>query len=147
MLDDKVGELLPALDQALGTSHKMTLVKGGQEAGYATIELMRRTRKAIKPIKIVEAYAALKLPPKPDAAGQHLAADKLWSAFKKGTVKVMADGCRTLAMLWDSAWAEGNGKKIAASELVEIPSTKLRSIYEKQGFLKSVPLNGIDAQL
>jgi hypothetical protein len=147
MLDDKVGELLPALDQALGVNHKMTLVKGGHQAGYATLELMRRTRKAIQPMKIVDAYASLKLPAKPNAAGQHLAADKLWSTFKKGTVKVMADGCRTLAMLWDSAWAEGNGKKIAASELVEITTSKLRSIYEKQTFLKSVPLNSIDAQL
>jgi hypothetical protein len=147
MLDDKVSALLTRLDQALGAKHGMTLVTGGQEAGYAAIELMRRARKTIAPMKIVNAYGALGLPPKPNAAGQHLAADKLWTAFGTKTAKVMADGCKTLAMLWDSAWKEGKGHLIPASALVEVPPKTLRDIYEKQGFLKSVALNNIQPLL
>jgi len=147
MLDDKVGTLLKKLDQELGTKHGMALVSGGQEAGYATIELMRRTRKTIAPIKIVDKYGSLGLPPKTNAAEQHLAADKLWAAFGTGTVKVMADGCKTLAMLWDSAWKEGNGQHIAASALDEVSPKTLRDIYEKQAFLKSVQLDDIQPLL
>lgn len=147
MLDDKVGALLTKLDQALGVKHGMTLVQGGQEAGFATLELMRRARATIKPIDIVNAYGSLGFPAQTNAAQQHEAATKLWSAFGTKTAKVMSDGCKTLAMLWDSAWKEGNGHLIPASTLVEIAPSVLRDIYEKQSFVKSVPLNAIQPEL
>src|SRR5262249_55130268 len=95
MLDDKVGELLTKLSASLGPKHGMPLVQGGQEAGYATIKLMRRARAAIKPMDIVNEYGALNFPPKTNAAQQHAAATKLWAAFGTDTAKVMADGCKT----------------------------------------------------
>ncbi len=147
MLDDKVGELLGKLGHALGTKHGMSLIQGGQEAGYATIELMRRSSATLKPIDIVNAYGKLGFPAKTNAAQQHQAATKLWTAFGTGTAHVMADGCKTLAMLWDSAWKEGKGNQIAATELDEISAATLRDIYEPQTFLKSVPLNDIQNQL
>ncbi len=147
MLDDKVGELLAKLDPALGAKHGMALVQGGQEAGFATLELMRRTRATLKPMDIVNAYGKLGFPATTNAAQQHEAATKLWAAFGTKTAKVMADGCETLAMLWDSAWKEGNGQLVPASSLEEIAASRLRDIYEKQGFVKSVPLNSIQAEL
>lgn len=147
MLDDKVGDLLPALDHALGVTHQMALITGGQAAGFATLELMRRIRKKVAPMKIVDTYGKLGLPPKPNAAQQHTAADKLWSVLHAGTVAVMADGCKTLAMLWDSAWREGHGDQIPPTALVEITPSALQHIYEPQSFLKSVPLDDIHQQL
>jgi hypothetical protein len=38
----------------------MSFVTGGQHAGFATIELMRRSRSRLNPMTIVETYAALK---------------------------------------------------------------------------------------
>ena len=32
--------------------------------------------------------------------------EAMWSALGEKTVECIAEGCRTLAMLWSSAWAE-----------------------------------------
>jgi len=147
MLDDKVDKLLGKLGQSLGAKHGMALIKGGQEAGYATIELMRRARATIKPMDIVNEYGKLNFPAKTNADQQHKAATTLWNAFGTDTARVMADGCKTLAMLWDSAWKEGKGSEIAASALKEISASTLRDTYEPQSFLKSVSLDNIQNEL
>jgi hypothetical protein len=108
---------------------------------------MRRTSVTIKPIDIVNAYGKLGFPAVTNAAQQHEAATKLWKTFGTRTAKVMSDGCRTLAMLWDSAWKEGNGQLVSAGSLGEVSATVLRDIYEQQNFLKSVPLNEIQKQI
>ena len=89
---------------------------------------------------LVEAYIAI-----PDK--RHDASTTLWNQFGEDTVEVMIDGSRTLAMLWDSAWAEGGGDNIAQSKLKKFTSTKLKGIYEDQNFVPSVPLGQIDQYL
>ena len=59
---------------------------------------MQRTFGTIKPIDIVNAFADGK---------------ELWPIFDKATVKVMADGVRTLRAIWKGAWkAPGGDTKI-----------------------------------
>ena len=142
MVDDFAGTLIKDLQKALPSPHTMPTVTGGQEAGYAVIELARRARAGIAPIDLVEAYASIlktKAPKDRSAA--------LWAKFGAKTVDTMADGCRVLAMLWDSAWHEGNGPAIDHSHLKVIGKKELQGIYEKQDFLPSKALGKIDPYL
>lgn len=142
MLDEHVEELLEGIDGALGTSHGMNLLQGGQNAGFATIELMRRTRARIQPIDLVEAYGALVL-----ADERPTAPEVLWNKFKEQTIASMVDGCRTLAMLWESAWTEGIGNHAPPTQLGTKSKSRLKEIYEDCDFLPSKPLGQIDQHL
>jgi hypothetical protein len=142
MLDKNVDDLLAKLPGKLGNGHGMTLVQGGNAAGFAIMELMRRTRKKVKPEDIVKAYTDI-----PSNQRGQKAPAVLWQAFGKNTLTVMADGCNTLAMIWESAWVEGNGQQIPQSSLKAINPTTLRGIYEKQDFLPSVALGQIQQYL
>ena len=139
MLDEKYDDLVKGVTAAIaGSPHGMTLVPDGRHAGFATIELIRRTRANLLPMKIVEKYAAIKL------AGDGPADVLLWDEFKDQTITCIADGCRTLAMLWESAWVNGGGNDIPDDKLRTIFKTTLRGIYEDQNFLPSKPLGQID---
>jgi hypothetical protein len=142
MLDKNVDDLLSKLPSKLGKSHGMKLIKGGNQAGYAIIELMRRTQKTIAPKGIVKAYTDI-----PEKDRRATAPAVLWKAFEKQTLTVLADGCNTLAMIWESAWVEGNGKKVPQGMLTEKAPGKLQSIYEDQKFLPSVALGQVQQYL
>jgi hypothetical protein len=139
MLDAHIPDLLHGLEAALGGNHGMHLVTGGQEAGFAVLELMRRAQHRIKPLDVVEAYAELV-----NNSRANEAKTVLWEKFGRDTIAVMADGYRTLAMLWESAWVEGGGQNIPQAELrVQSPS-RLKAMYERQSFAPSVILDEID---
>lgn len=142
MIDAAVDDILTELPDVLGNGHGMKLVQGGRGAGFATIELIKRTAKTIPPKSIVDRYAEIL-----DDDKRQEAADLLWKTFHKGTIKVLADGCKTLAMMWESAWVEGDGNKIPKSKLKRITTKRLRELYEDQEFIPSVPLGQIDQYL
>jgi hypothetical protein len=142
MIDGAIDDILKKLPKAIGAGHGMKLVQGGQAAGFATVELMKRTRKTIPPKDIVDEYVnILAAKKKKDAA------DLLWQKFQQGTISVLADGCKTLAMIWESAWVEGGGGNIPKNKLTTISTTKLRKLYNTQSFLPSAYLGQIDQYL
>ncbi|CPZ41563.1 Uncharacterised protein [Mycobacteroides abscessus] len=59
----------------------------------------------------------------------------------------MADSARTLAMIWDSAWAAGNGDKIKKSALQAIPHDRLRELYQQRQFVESLDLDHVETAL
>jgi len=138
-LNASVDSLIPGVQTAIGTgSHRLALVTGGRAAGFAAVKLMRSSRAKLAPMKLVEAYGALVI-----AKAQRQAPAILWQKFGKQTIARLAEGCRVLAMLWDSAWVEGKGT--ATPEAIK-PS-RLKQIYESQSFLPSVALGQIDQYL
>jgi hypothetical protein len=138
-LNAAVDSLIPGVETAIGTgSHRLALITGGRAAGFAAVKLMRSSRAKLAPMKLVEAYGALVL-----AKTQRQAPSLLWQKFGKQTIARLAEGCRVLAMLWDSAWVEGKGT--AAPEAIK--PTRLKQIYESQSFLPSVALGQIDQYL
>ena len=57
---------------------------------------------------------------------------------------VIADGARTLAMLWTSAWADGDGDgRVAEEAIVAATEPALKTLYEDPDFVRSVSLNEI----
>jgi|HubBroStandDraft_6_1064221.scaffolds.fasta_scaffold00142_8 hypothetical protein len=124
-----------------GKSHGESLNKDhGFGAAEAVVNLMQQTFKAIQPAQIVKAYVPIKkLKPKD-------VADHLWSQFGSATVNVMADGARTLSMLWDSAWKEGGGTASMAGK-GKISQAALKKLYIQPKFLESFTLAQIQPVL
>jgi hypothetical protein len=66
----------------------------------------------------------------------------LWGKFGQATGAATADGCRVLAMLWESAWSEGNGQVI--DDLLDsVPEKELIALYSDQLFVPSLPLDEV----
>lgn len=108
----------------------------GFGAAKAVIGLMQQTFKDIQPADIVKAYVPIRKNKSKEIAGH------LWDQFGEDTVKVMAAGARTLAMLWDSAWKEGKAKpKIAKARTIS-PGA-LKKLYINPDFLHSYKLDEI----
>ncbi len=107
-----------------------------QEAGFAVVELMRRSRHRIEPMALVEAYAAA-------LRGGDDALEVLWSKYGAATGDAIADGCRVLAMLWDSAWSEGYGHATNDNLLGAVCADELIALYTDQLFVPSLPLDEI----
>jgi hypothetical protein len=135
-------EIMDALHKTFkGKSHCRPLIKNhGQGAAAAVVNLMQQTFKAIQPAQIVRAYVPIKKLKPRDVA------DHLWEQFGTATVNVMADGARTLAVLWDSAWKEGGGTAAMAGK-GKISQRSLKSLYTQPKFLESFTLAQIHTVL
>ena len=142
MLDDHAGDVHDGIEAQLpaGTNHGMALVDTPRNAAWASIQLMRRARGRIDPLAIVETYAqAIK--------NGDYAPSELWDDHANETIDTMVDGCRTLAMLWDSAWKEGNGDAIDPNAFKTFQLNALKAICRPGTFLPSRTLDFIDAVL
>src|SRR5262249_32611388 len=131
MVNYHLAEIIEGLDQDDHRSVKR--VKGGRAADLAVIALMQQTFETIEPKAIVDEYMKHK-----DAAEKPKPiADALWERFGKKTISVMSDGCRCLAMLWESAWTEGGGEKAAEGTETAFDGERLAGIDQDKSFLGS----------
>lgn len=136
MIDERVDTLMGGVDAAIGGQHAMPLVRGGQDAAFAILELMRRTRHRIDPIALIEAYAA-------PLKGEGNAPEVLWNEFGTVTRDAIVDGCQVLAVLWESAWHEGSRRVIDDDLLGAVPVSELVALYSDQLFVPSLPLDEV----
>jgi hypothetical protein len=119
-----------------------TLVPGGRAAAIATVDLMKQTFATIHPKEICDAYdAALE-----NGSSKSEILDMLFTTFGDRTVEVMSFGCRHLALLWERAWAEGDGSANIEDLTASKPSDLAR-IYNKHNFVQSFLLTEIGDQL
>ena len=95
-------EILDGLDDSPGV-HKKEYITSGFEAAKATIDLMRKTFKALPPEEMLQTFLDTK---KKD---QDIT-DALWSRYGDGTIAAMQNGTHLLAVLWESAWVAGGGE-------------------------------------
>jgi len=141
MIDRHDAAILAALPAAIGATDPPGQVTTGQQAAVAIVELMDRTAKAIDPAALVNAYAAVAA--KPD---DHSIAvtNALWAQFGESTIGVLADGVRTLAMIWTSAWnVAGGDQRFSDDDLGAIDKRSLQLLYEDATFVPSVDLDHI----
>ena len=80
--------------------------------------LMQRTIDAIPPADIVTVFIAHPGPGR---------TDQLWNTFGAATISRLADGAKTLAMLWNAAWREGGGETIDAAGIKPLSKPALQS--------------------
>jgi hypothetical protein len=132
-----IGKALDAFDDTTLIKPKLTHIGSGYDAGRACIELMRRAQTYLPPTRICKTYDQL-------GGGTSKAMLKdLWKALGGDTVRCLADGYRTLAMLWDAAYA-----KVKAHPFTkDISETELMKIYESKSFLTSQHLGNAPGSL
>jgi len=86
------------------------------------------TYQLIPPKQIVDNYAT-------NHSGK-----KLWETFGEKTKQTIANGAHTMAVIWQSAWIEGDGDALTVST-TPIKETDLMHWYKKDSFVQSYQLN------
>lgn len=142
VLDNHAHDILIGLRNQLAGQHQQSLVRGGQEAGFAVVELMRRTRERINPLDLVNVYGRLV-----HQQEERQAPGLIWEEYQQEIIGVIADGCSTLAMIWESAWVEGGGNDVPHNKLSTVSPKRLKEIYEDREFLPSATIWEIDQHL
>lgn len=136
MLESCAVEIIAGVNQYVKQHKTKYLIKDGHAAAATAVEVMHRVIAELPPLTIVNAYN--------DSAHKAKAMFMLTiDKYKIGekTAVCMGEGCLLLASMWNSAWKEGNGKKISKSALVKIDSSKLQKLYMDKDFLKSYKLD------
>jgi hypothetical protein len=142
MVDRHIGDLYNYVEDALGRrAAKLKPVGSGHDAAVAIVALMDRTAKTIRPIDLVDAYVGL------GGGSSRHTLDGLWAQFADATAKVMADGVRVLAHLWQEAWRAGGGAAIPAAKLKAVKAADVVALYRDKGFVPSLDLDQIGTVL
>ncbi|MBA7485481.1 hypothetical protein ES707_21028 [subsurface metagenome] len=102
MVNTHRDDILKGLDKSPQVKKK-ELIATGFDAAKATIDLMRKTFKALPPKQLLNAF----LKAKKDGEDP---AEAFWDQFGDGTIEAMQDGTHLLAVLWESAWVAGGGE-------------------------------------
>ncbi len=137
MIDAFSDELRTKLDDFLASNPAPAAqsIANGHDAAAAVVDLIRRTHANLPPEHICEVYNGL-------GGGQSKATIAgLWSELADATVTCIADGLRTLAALWESAYQNGAGNTKFSGG---ISTDALQTIYEKKNFLESLHLAHLD---
>jgi hypothetical protein len=109
-----------------GDAEGPDLIDTAAAAAATVVDLMARTIEAIKPSDLLDVFNN---PP----TGQSRTT-ALWNAFGERTIERLADGSRTLAVLRQSAWAEGNGESTAKNKMVAQSQEELMAVYNDKAF-------------
>ena len=102
------------------------LVTGQALAAAAVVDLMARSIAAIKPADILEVFNN---PPPGESR-----TTALWNAFGDRTIERLADGARTLAVLWQSAWDEADGESLPKKQMAKQSEDALKKLYKNKDF-------------
>lgn len=137
MVNDMRGEILDGLKKTPKVKANER-ISNGFEAAVLTVRLMTKTFKDIPPRAILNAYL------NPPAGVSR--AKFLHTKFGKKTVGVMKDGTHLLAVLWESAWAQGQGEKKARS-LKALTHKRAMEICADPDFLTSYNIEEIADKL
>lgn len=132
MIRDRRRDVVDGLGAALAGAHPIVEIAGHEAAARAAASLMQRTVQRLTPAQICDAWVASPT------------SDDLWAALGDATIACMADGCRTLAGLWSSAWAEAGAPAPPAQARSR---DELRRRYMDAGFAPSLFLRGLAGAL
>jgi hypothetical protein len=129
MINDAAAVIRQKLAEAPAFRDRLRKVATGHDAGAACVELMRRSAGRIAPRELCEFY---------DARGRHDTAavrKEMWDRFGEATLACLADGARTLAHLWEAAYATGR-KRFRGAVSREV----LKRLYDDPAHLVSLHL-------
>lgn len=130
-------EMLALLNTELGIgpgqrgNHGFTrFCQSGHDAAVATVDVMRLAFSTISVDDIIDTYVRDK--------------KAMWGQFGAATVSLLAEGARSLAMIWESAWKQGNSRITA---LGPVDTDALIALYEDPDWAKSMTLDEIGPTL
>ncbi len=115
------------------------MITTGFEAAKLTVEMMRKTFTSIPPMAVVNEFGSFLGKPKERA-------EHLWRKFGNKTVKNMQSGAHLLAVLWESAWAVGNGDTNVTAT-AGLTKDQAMAICADFDFIPSVSISRIGALL
>jgi hypothetical protein len=142
MIDHQAQALLAGFVDALSNTPRPDFAADGHGAAVATVELMDRAAQNVDPERLVDTYADT------DGGKSKAVTQILWDNFGDGTIATLADGCVTLAVIWESAWRAGGGEqRFSMGDMDPINKNSLRARYEKQSFVRSLDLDHIKSVL
>jgi hypothetical protein len=145
MVADKARPLIDGIATWLPKRNKGALRHNGKDCALATLQLMHDVAEILPPMTIVESYQAA-LTAANDSERGHKSQtimDQMWNDLGVATVKVMVEGAKTLAIIWDSAWKVGKGEDLDSTALGPIDKDLLRKRYIDPDFVPSKQLNQI----
>ena len=150
MVDAFAAEILTGLQATLTRrGAEQGPILSGHDAAVAVVHLMDRTAKTIKPADLVAVFAQTQVGRTtlgPTVTQAVLAT--LWEHVGAATVKVMADGTRTLAAIWEAAFAVGKGTRtIPTASAKAVDPAALQALYEDPDFVRSLDLDHIGSVL
>jgi hypothetical protein len=134
-------EILAGMRDKVANHVPLESIRGGNAAAIAMTDLMRGICTTLPPRDLIGVYTGIE-----NKKQKHAAADILWDHFHDQTVTVLFDACRYLALLWDSAWEEGDGDT-TIDNLGEIDPETLSALYVQKTFLPSYTLDKISPAL
>ena len=124
-------------------------ILSGRDAAVAVVRLMDRTAKTLKPTDLIAVFAQTQIGKTtlgPTVTQAVLAT--LWDHVGSATVKVMADGTRTLAAIWEAAFAQGKGTStIPTANTKAVDPAALQVLYQDPDFVRSLDLDHIGSVL
>lgn len=132
ILDRKSTEIIAGVNELTENKAVGKLFSGGKNAASLTIELMKKTFETLPPTDIIDAFN--------EKQGRERA-DYMWKTLGKKTNQIMAEGCLTLATIWESAWNEGNGDSQLNGKSTEFNTETLKKLYMDKNFLTAYRLN------
>ncbi len=135
MVDRKMQELFDGVNATAKKVKQADMIgASGKAAAKRIIQLMDSTQRTLSPLTVCKSYTKYK--------GQAKRFDKMWDQLGDRTITNVAEGCRVMAILWQSAWIAGNGDSIATAKLTERSKTALKKLYDdKEKFVPSYRLN------
>lgn len=137
MVSLKATELINEIRQLIHGPHGLTLRTSGKECAIATLKLMDKVATTLPPKDIVQSYESA-------GTGKSKATlNAMWDELGDGTAKVMFQGARTLALIWESAWTQGGGNAIAGSKLKKLSRPDVRARYIDPTFVPSLTLDKV----
>ncbi|MDD5363427.1 MAG: hypothetical protein PHN88_14990 [Ignavibacteria bacterium] len=135
ILDRKCTDIIAGVNELLQDYKVDNKINGGKESAMLTIDLMRNTFKTLPPMEIIDAF---------NEKEGRARTDYMWKKLGDKTNIVLSEGCKILAVIWQSAWEEGNGDLISESKLTEIPKDRLKELYMDRDFLEAKRLNEME---
>lgn len=139
MLNDHALEIVKGLNARLKGVKVGATFQGGHGAAMRVIKLMSWTVKNIPPADLVNTYNG--------GTSRDDRLNRLWNAYGEKTMDSLAEGCKCLGEIWESAWAEGGGPNISHAELGAIDPDLLADLYYDKNFIPSRALDDMGPPL
>lgn len=136
MLDKKMADLFTGINTAAQVITQQALISGkGSAAAKRVVKLMNETFHNLPPAAICDSFS--------DHLGKPKRFDLMWQDLGQQTIVNMVNGCKVMAILWESAWRAGNGDAIAPQSLVGISQSALKALYNDKNFVPSFGMKDV----